>query len=102
MPGFADAFAVGNAVVEPGGALTSAIWAVALPYALGPTLATLFLRPFTAMPFSLLCSVVVAVMAHNASLVRATPGLEGLLIVEALCSASRECMPRAISASVPT
>jgi putative nucleotidyltransferase with HDIG domain len=76
--------ALGQVVLQPGAPVTPLLWALALPYALGPTLATLFLKPFTAMPFSLLCTVVASVMLHNTRLLHETPGLEGVLTVEAL------------------
>ena len=75
---------LGEFVLEPGGSLTPVMWAVALPFALGPTLATLFLRPFTAAPFSLLCAVVTAVMAHNTSFLRQISGLDTLVVLQAL------------------
>lgn len=75
---------LGNFALEPGSSLTPVMWAVALPFALGPTLATLFLRPFTAAPFSLLCSVVAALMAHNAPFLRQVPGLDTLVTVQAI------------------
>jgi putative nucleotidyltransferase with HDIG domain len=78
-------FGVGNVVVEPGGSVSAAMWAVGLPYALGPTLATLFLKPFTAAPFSLVCTVVATLMAHNSTLLHGVAGLEGLVAVQSLC-----------------
>lgn len=77
-------FAAGSFVIEPGGRISTAMWIVGLPYALGPTLATLFLKPFTAAPFSLLCAIIAAIMAHNTSMIHANPELEGLITVEAL------------------
>jgi len=66
-------FAVGNAWWNRRRA-TSAIWAVGLPYGWGPRERRCLRAVYRDAVF-LLCSVVVAVMAHNASLVRATPGL---------------------------
>lgn len=77
-------FGLGHVVVEPGGGVSVAMWAVGLPYALGPTLATLFLKPFTAAPFSLVCAVIAALMAHNSTLMHGSAGLEGLVAVQAL------------------
>ncbi len=77
-------FGLGHVVVEPGGGVSVAMWAVGLPYALGPTLATLFLKPFTAAPFSLVCAVVATLMAHNSTLMHGSAGLEGLVAVQSL------------------
>jgi putative nucleotidyltransferase with HDIG domain len=57
---------------------------VALPHALGPALATLFMRPFTAAPFALLCAVVSALMVHNAPLSAEASALMPLVAVLAL------------------
>lgn len=75
---------LGHLLVAPGGAINPVMWMVALPYALGPTLATLFLRPFTAAPFSLLCAVAAAIMAHNSSFLHLYPNLDALITVQAL------------------
>ena len=75
---------LGDLVVEPGGGVSVTMWAVLLPYALGPTLATLFLRPMTAAPFALVTTVVAALMAHNAPLLRTEPLLIGLVAMCAL------------------
>ncbi len=75
---------LGEALVEPGGTLTAEMWLVAMPMALGPSLAALFLKPFTAAPFALVCAGIAAMMAHNSSFVRASPGLDGVQAVLAL------------------
>lgn len=75
---------LGVLVVEPGGGVSVTMWAVMLPYALGPTLVTLFLRPAMAAPFALVCTVVASLMAHNAPLLRAEPLLIGLVAMCAL------------------
>ncbi len=75
---------LGEALVEPGGVLTAEMWLVAMPMALGPSLAALFLKPFTAAPFALVCAGIAAMMAHNSSFVRASPGLDGVQAVLAL------------------
>lgn len=75
---------LGDLVVEPGGGISVTMWAVLLPYALGPTLATLFLRPMTAAPFALVCATVAALMAHNTPILRAEPLLIGLVALAAL------------------
>ncbi len=75
---------VGQTLVEPGGQISAAMWTVGLPFALGPTLATLFLKPFTAAPFALVCSVVAVLMAHNSTLIHGQPTLEGLIAVQAV------------------
>ncbi len=75
---------LGEALVEPGGTLTAEMWLVAMPMALGPSLAALFLKPFTAAPFSLVCAGLTAMMALNSSFVRASPGLAGVQAVLAL------------------
>lgn len=58
--------AVGPSVQAAVPAATPAVWMSALPHALGPALATLFLKPFTAAPFAILCAVVASLMVHNA------------------------------------
>ena len=75
---------LGEALVEPGGMLTAEMWLVATPMAIGPSMAALFLRPFTAAPFALVCAGVAAMMAHNSAFVRASPGLDGVQAVLAL------------------
>ena len=75
---------LGEALVEPGGVLTAEMWLVAMPMALGPSMAALFLKPFTAAPFSLVCAGMAAMMALNSSFVSASPGLAGVQAVLAL------------------
>ena len=75
---------LGDLVVEPGGGVSVTMWAVLLPYALGPTLVTLFLRPITAAPFALVCTMVASLMAHNTPLLRTEPLLIGLVAMCAL------------------
>lgn len=75
---------LGEALVEPGGTLTAEMWLVAMPMALGPSLAALFLKPFTAAPFALVCAALTAMMTHNSAFVRALPGLDGVEGVLAL------------------
>ena len=75
---------LGEALVEPGGTLTAEMWLVAMPMALGPSLAALFLKPFTAAPFALVCAGLTAMMAHNSPFVRTLPGLDGVEGVLAL------------------
>ncbi len=79
-------FELGYLVVEPGGTFTATMWVVMMPYALGPTMATLFLRPFTAAPFVLVCAVVSGLMAQNAGLLRnqGHPSLDVLGTIEAV------------------
>lgn len=74
----------GKLLIEPGGTMTPAMWVVLLPYALGPTLATLFMRPITAAPFGLMAAVVAGVMGHNSPMLRAQPGLDTLVTVQAV------------------
>ncbi len=58
--------AIGPFVQDAAPLATPIVWMSALPHALGPALATLFLKPFTAAPFAILCSVVAALMVYNA------------------------------------
>jgi len=74
---------LGSYVAEPG-MLTNVMWIAALPYALGPTMATLFLRPVTAAPFSLLCAIVAGLLAHNSSFLHSHQGFEGLVALIAI------------------
>jgi cyclic-di-AMP phosphodiesterase PgpH len=75
---------LGGMVVEPGGSVSPVMWAVLLPYALGPTLTTLFLRPLTAAPFALLCTGMATLMAHNALLFREDAPLVGIVAMESV------------------
>lgn len=75
---------LGEALVEPGGILSAEMWLVAMPMALGPSLASLFLKPFTAAPFALVCAGIAAMTAHNSPFVRVLPGLDGIQGVLAL------------------
>lgn len=75
---------LGELIVDPAGSVTVTMWAVLLPHALGPTLATLFLRPPVALPFALLCSGVAGVAAQSAPLLRAEPSLPGLVTLVAV------------------
>ncbi len=72
------------AVAELDDALSAGLLLAALPHALGPSLASLFLRPFTAAPFSLLCAMVGALVVHNAPLAAADNELTALATVSAL------------------
>jgi putative nucleotidyltransferase with HDIG domain len=76
--------ALGEWSVGPASPITPEMWMVALPYALGPTLATLFLRPYTAAPFTVLAATLASLMALNAALLRANQGVAVLVGVEAL------------------
>lgn len=58
--------ALGPLVQDAAPLATPIVWMSALPHALGPALATLFLKPFTAAPFAILCAVVSSLMVHNA------------------------------------
>lgn len=60
--------AAAPAVAGMADSLTPGLLLAALPHALGPSLATLFVRPFTAAPFSLLCAACAALMVRNAAL----------------------------------
>lgn len=75
---------LGELIVDPAGSVTVTMWAVLLPHALGPTLATLFLRPPVALPFALLCAGIAGVAAQSAPLLRAEPLLPGLVTLVAV------------------
>jgi len=75
---------LGDEVVSPTSGVTATMWAVLLPFALGPTLATVFLRPATAAPFALPTTGVATLMALNSPLLRATEGLVALVSVASL------------------
>lgn len=75
---------LGGMVVEPGGSVSATMWAVMLPYALGPTLATLFLKPMTAAPFALICTGIATLMAQNAGLLNGDGELVGIVAIESL------------------
>ncbi len=75
---------LGSLVVEPGGSFSATMWAVMLPFALGPTLATLFLKPHTAAPFALVCTGVATLMAENTALLRSDGDLVGFIAIESL------------------
>lgn len=75
---------LGALVIVPGGSPGEAAWVAGLPHALGPTLATLFLRPFTAAPFALVCAVISPLVAYNSGLLGGQPALGALVGVMAL------------------
>ncbi len=75
---------LGELVVTPEGAVSVTMWAMLLPFALGPTLTTLFLRPVTAVPFALVSAGLAGVMGLNAPLLRGHSALVGLITVAAL------------------
>lgn len=64
--------------------LPAELMLVTLPHALGPSLATLFLRPFTAAPFSILCAVIATLMVNNAPHVGEAHDMAALVGVMAL------------------
>lgn len=65
-------------------AVTAPMWLTALPFALGPGLATLFVKPITAAPFALLCAVVSGLMIHNSALAKDGTGASELATVLAV------------------
>jgi putative nucleotidyltransferase with HDIG domain len=71
-------------LVESGLPVPSELILVILPHALGPSLATLFLRPFTAAPFASLCAVVATLMCNNAPHVGDAHEMAALIGVMAL------------------
>lgn len=71
-------------LVESGLPVPSELVLVILPHALGPSLATLFLRPFTAAPFASLCAVVATLMCNNAPHVGDAHEMAALIGVMAL------------------
>ncbi|MCO4760721.1 MAG: HDIG domain-containing protein [Myxococcales bacterium] len=75
---------LGEMVVSPGGAVTTTMWVVMLPFALGPTLATLFLRAATGAPFALVTASMTGLLAYNAPLLRGQGQLLALLSLVAL------------------
>lgn len=75
---------LGELLVSPGSAVTATMWALLLPYALGPTLATLFLRAATAAPFSLVIASMTGLMAYNVPLLRGSGQIVALITVVAL------------------
>lgn len=75
---------LGNQVVAPGSGVSPTMWAMLLPFALGPTLATVFLRPMTAAPFALPATGVATLMAMNSPLLRGTSGLVALVTLASL------------------
>lgn len=75
---------LGEMIVSPGSAVTATMWALLLPYALGPTLATLFLRAATAAPFALVTASMTGLLAYNVPLLRSHGQLVALITVVAL------------------
>ena len=75
---------IGDKVVDPDGAISRTMVAVVLPHALGPTLATLFLRQAVAVPFTVLCAGVAGLLAHGAPLLRGDASLPGVVMLCAL------------------
>ena len=76
--------ALGPAVAELADSLTAGLLLAALPHALGPSLASLFMRPLTAAPFTLLCATTAGLMVHNAPLGAGDSGLIASTTVSAL------------------
>ncbi len=60
--------ALAPALAELHETLSAGLLLAVLPHALGPSLASLFVRPLTAAPFTLLCATLAGLMVHNAPL----------------------------------
>ncbi|MBM4341938.1 MAG: HDIG domain-containing protein [Deltaproteobacteria bacterium] len=76
--------ALAPALAELHETLSAGLLLAALPHALGPSLASLFVRPLTAAPFTLLCATVAGLMVHNAPLGTTDGGLVATTSVAAL------------------
>ncbi|HAN32368.1 MAG TPA: hypothetical protein DCQ06_12305, partial [Myxococcales bacterium] len=75
---------LGQLALTTDGTLTTVMWTLALPFALGPTLATLFFRAGVAVPFTVLCAALAGLMTYNQSGARAAPEFLGLVPIIAL------------------
>ena len=75
---------LGQLAVSGEGTMTTVMWTLALPFALGPTLATLFFRAPVAVPFTVLCAAMAGLMTYNQTGARELPELLGLVPLMAL------------------
>lgn len=76
--------ALAPALAELHDTLSAGLLLAVLPHALGPSLASLFVRPLTAAPFTILCATVAGLMVHNAPLGATDGGLVATTAVAAL------------------
>jgi len=76
--------ALGEGVTQVFGLVPPVAWTLALPYALGSTLATLFLRPYASAAVTLVTVLVGALVARNLAVEGAEPSVHALIAVYAL------------------